>query len=177
MSVIDQTLKKIQLNRQFKGVMGNLSEEATPRQRPDAASESFKQSQGSQVSQGSESLPGSLVVPRIFLFLLPLLLFSFTIFHHSLPLIPSAKPQRPGTAQVAVQGIVTMGKEKFVLINNEIYESGDAVEGMTVLNISGDSVELLKQGKIEILKTASEFTPEGLQRRAVRPFPERSKPP
>ena len=49
-------------------------------------------------------------------------------------------PPPPGT--LVVSGIVAMGSKQVALINNEIYEVGDIVDGKKILNISLDQVEI-----------------------------------
>jgi len=56
------------------------------------------------------------------------------------------------TKGLQVQGIMTMENRKVVLINQDIYQIGDSVKGMTVMDISLDEVKLMADGEIITLE-------------------------
>jgi hypothetical protein len=55
---------------------------------------------------------------------------------------------KPLTKNLNINGIMTMGDKNVALINNEIYEVGDMVNGMEIVVISLDRVQVLDQGKV-----------------------------
>ena len=77
-----------------------------------------------------------------------------TVKKEYLPAIPSPVSGKTKPEDVAINGIVTMGQERFALLNNEIYGVGDYVGERRILSISSDQVELLdKENNILVLKT------------------------
>lgn len=67
------------------------------------------------------------------------------------PTVPS-NPVSTKLESIYVSGIVTIGNENRALINDKIYEEGDTIEGMKIMNISLDSIELLDGNKTKILE-------------------------
>ncbi len=57
-----------------------------------------------------------------------------------------------GAPQLSIQGIMTMGDRKVVLIEEDIYQIGDEIQGMKVKEISLDEVKLLKDGRTVTIK-------------------------
>ena len=77
-----------------------------------------------------------------------------TVKRNYLPAILSPVSGKNSPEGVALNGIVTTGGERFVLLNNEIYRPGDYLGQRRILSISEDSVELVDQNKkVIILKT------------------------
>lgn len=62
----------------------------------------------------------------------------------------STPPPPPGT--LIANGIVSMGDKQVALINNNIYEIGDTVDGWTVTAISLDQVEIKNGEQTQVLK-------------------------
>ena len=60
----------------------------------------------------------------------------------------TARKTKAKTPDIKVQGIMTMENRKVVLIDQEIYQIGDSVKGMTLMEISIDEVKLMKDGEI-----------------------------
>ena len=50
---------------------------------------------------------------------------------------------------ITIGGIVDMGDKNVALINDKIYEIGDTVDGMKIINISLDSVQMINKGETE----------------------------
>ena len=51
-------------------------------------------------------------------------------------------------------GIMTMDEKNVALINNEIYEVGDMINGMKIMDITLNSVKLLHNKRIQTLKVS-----------------------
>ena len=51
------------------------------------------------------------------------------------------------SAEIVLQGIMTMNNKQVALINDEIYEKGSVVQGKKILNIFSDRIELEDQDK------------------------------
>ncbi|HBR14699.1 MAG TPA: hypothetical protein DD723_04030 [Candidatus Omnitrophica bacterium] len=56
------------------------------------------------------------------------------------------------TVKLILNGTMMKGDKMIALINNEIYELGDSINGMKIENITLDGVELLNNGKIVTLR-------------------------
>ena len=66
---------------------------------------------------------------------------------------PAPKPQKAAPKDtLALSGIMTMDNKKVALINNEIYEVGETVQGMKIVDIAPDSVQIKMGGKVKTLK-------------------------
>ena len=50
-----------------------------------------------------------------------------------------------------INGIMTMNDKKVVLINNQIYEVGETVDGMKIIDIEMDKIKLLKGDQLKTL--------------------------
>lgn len=57
----------------------------------------------------------------------------------------------PLNSGLNIEGIMVMENKNVVLINNEIYEEGEFLQGMKIIKISMDRIELLDNGKIKTL--------------------------
>ncbi len=55
--------------------------------------------------------------------------------------------------QLILSGIIYTDSDQLALINNQIYRTGEYVEGKKIIRITPDKVELSDEGNIEILKT------------------------
>lgn len=69
---------------------------------------------------------------------------------------PIAKPLPPIEELadgLTLNGVLSMETKKVALINNEIYEVGDVIAGMTVTDITANSVQLIKDGRTLTLQT------------------------
>jgi len=60
-----------------------------------------------------------------------------------------AKDERP---KIYLSGIMMMGAERVALINNDIYQVGESIEGMKITNITLREVELLDDDEVVYLK-------------------------
>lgn len=60
---------------------------------------------------------------------------------------PAKKTQTP----LVLNGIISMEGENVALINNQILKEGDYIDGMRIINITKDKVELYSQGKLLVL--------------------------
>ncbi len=60
----------------------------------------------------------------------------------------AAKPKRNG---LVVSGIITSGARNAALINDQIYEVGDMLEGNEIVNITERTVEVRENGEIKTL--------------------------
>lgn len=77
-----------------------------------------------------------------------------TVKKNYLPAIPSPASGKSSPEGVAINGIVTIGGERFVLLNNEIYRPGDYLGQQRIVSIFEDRVELVDKNKnVIILKT------------------------
>lgn len=61
----------------------------------------------------------------------------------------SAVPDQDG---IIVTGVMKMGSENMALINNEIYEVGEMIDGARIITIEMDRVEIMKDGNIQVLR-------------------------
>ncbi|MFA5087450.1 MAG: hypothetical protein WC552_00280 [Candidatus Omnitrophota bacterium] len=66
-----------------------------------------------------------------------------------LPLLPQSSQETANT--FTLNGIATVDDRQMALINNEIYEEGDRVDGKEIISISLDKVEIKDNDKIIIL--------------------------
>ncbi len=58
---------------------------------------------------------------------------------------------KPDNSQLVLNGIISMEGNYLALINNQILKEGDYVQGMRIINITKDKVELYSQGKLTAL--------------------------
>ncbi len=61
----------------------------------------------------------------------------------------------PEEAEITLNGIMSAGDKNVALINDEIYEIGDTVNEMKIIEISLDSVQMLKKGKTKTFQVTS----------------------
>ena len=61
--------------------------------------------------------------------------------------------QDSASNEVHIEGIMSMGGKMTALINGDVYEEGQRVNGKTISDISFDSVTILDNGEIKILST------------------------
>lgn len=153
MSIINEALKKVQISRK-------PSEEtvASPKTSPHPLGKELLSAQHSSPpvnAQAQELLPKKFLFHSRLLITLPILVLVLLLvqpFFKMLPFTPKPTKVNAGPAKIVVTGIMTMGNKKMALINGEIYEIGDMIEGMTLMGILPDSIQLLKDGKIQIHK-------------------------
>lgn len=64
-----------------------------------------------------------------------------------------AKPVRAqGQSRLIINGIMTQGEKNLVLIDGQIYEEGDSVDGVKILKITPKGVNILENGEERFLK-------------------------
>jgi len=61
-------------------------------------------------------------------------------------------PAQTKKSDIAISGVMTRGNKNVALINGNIYETGDAINGMTIVGISLDRVQVLQEGEIKTIK-------------------------
>ncbi|HSV43833.1 MAG TPA: hypothetical protein VLJ10_04685 [Candidatus Bathyarchaeia archaeon] len=61
---------------------------------------------------------------------------------------PKAKPV------IKLQGVMVMGGKNLALINNDIYEVGDTVNNVEILNISSKQITVLENGEEKTIKVS-----------------------
>lgn len=96
-------------------------------------------------------------VASICLFLILLGAFSASLFH----LMSQSKKSSAKSTEsqyvttfdtLTLNGTIMMGDKRVALINNEIYETGDYIRGMKIINIDMKKIEMLSNGEIVILE-------------------------
>ncbi len=65
------------------------------------------------------------------------------------------RAHQTGGSNLVLNGIMDMGEEHLALINNQIFKTGDTVEGRTILSITTDKVLIDDNGKIIELRTGN----------------------
>ena len=60
--------------------------------------------------------------------------------------------QNYSTDKLVLNGTMMMGNKRVALINNEVYEQGEEVYGRKILKIMNNKVELIVNGKVEVLR-------------------------
>jgi hypothetical protein len=171
MSIINDALKKTQNSMQQSGPGGDGQEPAAPGHQPKLGDDRFARPAGgpSPVRPGpvpgakppaappppAPPKPGKGKKPRKILPVLLVLLIlagAGAVAYRSLApadikaALAPAPARQPGELQLS--GIMTMDGKRMALINNEIYETGDIVQGMRVVEIEGNKVHLSRDGKI-----------------------------
>jgi len=68
------------------------------------------------------------------------------------PPAPNKPPRNPN--DIVVTGVMKMGSGNMALINNEIYEVGEIVNGARIVTIEMDRVEVMKDGQIQVLRVS-----------------------
>jgi len=170
MSIINDALKKVQNNITNKQP-GDAKQPERPAE-PSAQSKSSAtpsspaQAQPQPIAQNrplSESKPpaspNSTAQPRSFRAPSPIyvivsgcLLIIAALLTMWTPFEESRSTTVANSQDINIQGIMTMGNKKVVLIDQKIYEIGDSVRGMTLMEISLDEVKFMKDGDIITLQ-------------------------
>jgi hypothetical protein len=149
MSIINEALKKVQKNRQGQDTPPGSN--PTVSDRSGLASDNPLSSPGMKTLSSATALPKNLLLSNRVLILLPLIILIIILVNQIVklfPLSPAPKKETAPTEQIEVSGIMTMENKKMALINNEIYEIGDVVGGMTLMTITEDAVQMLKEGRL-----------------------------
>jgi len=68
------------------------------------------------------------------------------------PALPKKTTPAGPTDTIIVTGVMKMGAENMALINNEIYEVGEMINGARIVAIEMDRVEIMKDSEIKVLK-------------------------
>ncbi len=80
--------------------------------------------------------------------LISMIIALFRIYLQSHAAAPQAKED------IMIKGVLTQGDKQVVLINDRIYEIGETVDGVKIVGISLDSVEVFKDGHIQTLQVS-----------------------
>ncbi|MDP2653890.1 MAG: hypothetical protein Q8Q08_07660 [Candidatus Omnitrophota bacterium] len=56
--------------------------------------------------------------------------------------------------RIVIKGIMAMGDRNVLLINDEVYEVGDSVQGKKIVKISLDRVEFLDRGRVRTFRVS-----------------------
>ena len=56
-------------------------------------------------------------------------------------------PQQAHSPQLNIQGVMAQGDTNLVLINKDIYQQGDQIEGYTIISIAFDKIVVKKDGE------------------------------
>ena len=67
------------------------------------------------------------------------------------PAVPNT-PQVPAPLNLKIHGIMANGSSNLVLINDDVYQEGDEVEGAKIVKINLNSITLLNNGKEETIR-------------------------
>lgn len=157
MSIINDALKKVQTIREHKNVPseppGGVAPERQPLPAASPRAESLPPAPAHQDNTLAQApRPRSPLLPIRLIIVIPILILVLLSYHQFSKMSPPTGTPPPATtaspSDITLNGIMTMGDRKVALINDDIYEIGDMINGMTLIGISADSVQVLKDGKI-----------------------------
>lgn len=127
-----------------------------PKPLPKAQPATTRPSSEPSVVKAALSLPGERRYQKIIiglcssicLILIFLIGYLFYIFGVSRP----EEDRRSSPNRIVIQGIMARDDKNVALINNEIYEVGQTIQGRKIISISADSIQVSHRGKIKTLQ-------------------------
>lgn len=161
MSIINDALKKTQSDLLTKALKPSAQEEKKPtpaqatlplRSSGPAAPESAQLKKTTKRSVDRTQVLLGITIGFCVCLLAGMILIFNQISSHGLATTSRKAVRRPhknSSSEIVISGVITRNNKNVALINNEIYEVGETINGKKIVNITLEKVELLDGGKIK----------------------------